>query len=159
MFRDDKTGTWMLAKLGFAFSHITYAVPITPTVLATGDTSEVHSLGDGRTTDMKLDRDINKNGEGKYGLILLRALRELPRDLQDKAAEALGTLVRLRVFDAGNKHSPSEFFLIRLKDQFASKALHAYADAAGEEGMFEWMDSVRELANRAANHPNQKLPD
>ena len=64
---------------------------------------------------------------------------------------ALETLERNGIIDWGNAGSESEFFLLRLKDQFAEPALKAYADAA-EDFDFEFASEVRELRRRSGRY-------
>jgi hypothetical protein len=87
---------------------------------------------------MKLDRNINPDGKGKYALI---KLREKPF-----------------VVDFGDTPD-SDFFVIRLKDKYAAPALLAYSLAAREDGDIEWADEVFRLAEKAANHPGKRKPD
>lgn len=70
---------------------------------------------------MKLDRNINADGMGKYALLKLRNLRR-----GDPAVDAaLRTLDEAGILDWGNTVD-SEFFVIRLKDVNAANALFAY---------------------------------
>jgi hypothetical protein len=52
-----------------------------------------------------------------------------------------------------------EFFVIRLKDKYAFRALVAYAASAEADGETEWADEIRKLAFKALNHPNKHKPD
>lgn len=86
---------------------------------------------------MKLDRNINATGIGKYALINLRK----------------------NTVEWGSVGSDDEFFVFKLKDVYAPAALEAYA-AAAEPFDPEWAAEVRELASRAGiNHPHCKTPD
>lgn len=76
---------------------------------------------------MKLDRNINANGMGKYALINLR------------------TGQPVNDCGPGQEH---EFFVIMLKDVNAGVALEAYADAAQVLDP-EWAEEVRRLSDRA----------
>lgn len=109
---------------------------------------------------MKLDRNINADGTGKYALVLMR---ETPSstDVSEKAVAIRGALQTLEhhgCLDYGNADD-RDFFVIRLKDKFAPAALFAYSVAAEDAGEKEWALEVRELAHNAANRTNQKLPD
>lgn len=86
---------------------------------------------------MKLDRNVNPNGLGKYALLNLRTNK----------------------IEWGAVGDPDEFFVIKLKDKCAAAALESYADMAELFGMVEWSTEVRELAARASKHPQAKLPD
>lgn len=89
---------------------------------------------------MKLDRNKNPDGRGKYALINLR-----------KSTVEWG--------DTAN----DDFFVIKLKDRFAAPALRAYAEAVetranevgGHEGLelHEYAGEIFGLANQAENHP------
>ena len=51
-----------------------------------------------------------------------------------------------------------DFFVIRLKDKYASAALDAYSTAALKDDP-EYALEVRQLANKAIAHPQKKRPD
>lgn len=109
---------------------------------------------------MKLDRNDNSDGLGKYALILLRELRryETLGTFNAEISAALETLEKAGALDWGNAGSGGEFFLIRLKDRGAEAALRAYADdAVGYDT--EWAHEVYGLAGRAKHHPSKKTPD
>lgn len=113
---------------------------------------------------MKLDRNINTDGLGKYALLKLRELAKFettdtfhryPADIES----ALRLLEANGILDWGILGTESEFMLIRLKDRYAQQALHAYANAA-EPSDPEWAAEVREMANRSGpNSPWCKRPD
>jgi hypothetical protein len=87
---------------------------------------------------LKLDRNVNLDGKGKYALLNLRTDR----------------------VEWGAVGEPDEFFVIKMKDRCAEAALRSYADEAELVGMGEWAKEVRELAARSGpNHPLCKLPD
>lgn len=111
---------------------------------------------------MKMDRNMNADGSGKYAVINVRKLNELsapgaywPAGIQAaiEALEAAGVLEWGAVGDA------DEFFLIKLKDRYATAALLAYADAIeGDDS--EFAAEVREMAMRSGtHHPLCKQPD
>ena len=116
---------------------------------------------------MKLDRNINGNGSGKYGLIKNRRLAQIRAwdggdgEIADQQAveDALALLERAGIIDWGYAGTPEEFFVIRLKDRFAQSALIAYSQhAVGYDP--EYAGDVRELARRSgSDHPNCKVPD
>lgn len=89
---------------------------------------------------MKLDRNLNADGLGKYELKNLRT----------------GQVVT--DCGVGEEH---EFFVIMLKDECAQAALYAYAQGAEFRlGDQEWADEVRELARRSGPaSPFCKTPD
>lgn len=117
---------------------------------------------------MKLDRNINADGRGKYGLLLNREIARLDQrfnggegDVADLAAirEAIALLERAGIIDWGDKPETA-FFVIRLKDEFSPNALFAYGIAATVHGDPEYGGEIEKLARRAgANHPNCKKPD
>ena len=104
---------------------------------------------------MKLDRNINADGLGKYALLKLRNLRR-----GDPAVDAaLRTLDEAGILDWGNTVD-SEFFVIRLKDKYADDALFRYALSARHDGEDDYGREIEEMAERAGpNHPNCKKPD
>jgi hypothetical protein len=114
---------------------------------------------------MKLDRNIPENkGRGKYAILKLRNI-DAPRDTSTYAnyapriQEALRLLEKLGILDWGEAGTDAEFFLIRLKDEFSTPALMAYA-AAAEDLDFEYASEVREMARRSGKYsPFCKLPD
>ena len=73
---------------------------------------------------MKLDRNINENGRGKYALVNLRALEVAPhyRSLLDDL-HAAGLLTY------GNESPGDQFFVMKHKDIFTSHGLKGYAEA------------------------------
>ena len=110
---------------------------------------------------MKLDRNVNADGRGKYALLKLRraVLYEPAETFRvTPVLKAIELLEREEILDWG-AGPDEEFFVIRLKDRFAAAALNAYADAASAADP-EWADEVRSLAARAGpNSPFCKMPD
>jgi len=113
---------------------------------------------------MKLDRNINKDGTGKYALLKMRKLREVRIELSPGTLEwheledALETLEFHDIVDFGSgAGTPGDFFVIRLKDKYASAALGAYARAADQDDP-EYAAEVRALAAAARVHGTRK-PD
>jgi hypothetical protein len=114
---------------------------------------------------MKLDRNINGNGRGKYALLKLRKLDEFaePDDPFQKVApaivKAMAVLEGAGILDWGIAGTEAEFMVIRLKDKYASEALEAYAAAAIADDP-EYAGEVRDMADRAGpNSPWCKTPD
>lgn len=107
---------------------------------------------------MRLDRNADQSGVGKYALINLRRYRALPADKAQEAHELLGKLDRLGIIDTGARGAADEFFVIKLKDKYAAAALTAYANAAVDDDK-EWASQVLALATRAEHHPGKKTPD
>lgn len=75
---------------------------------------------------MKLDRNTNSDGHGKYALLNLRK----------------------NTIEWGAPGSPDEFFVIKLRDVHSTAALRAYADSIQESDP-EFANEVRELARRS----------
>jgi hypothetical protein len=104
---------------------------------------------------MKLDRNLNLNGRGKYALIKLREVHHLVESANSHCTPIYELPVH--VVDFGNSPG-TDFFVIRLKDKYAAKALTAYACAAAEDDP-EYAEEILELARRAELHPDKKKPD
>lgn len=103
---------------------------------------------------MKLDRNVNPDGRGKYALLKLRRqAKPFTVELQDCAAK----LRDAGLLDFGDT-AEDEFFVIRLKDKYAAAALDAYATAAFNDDP-EYAREIAVLANKADNHPLKKKPD
>lgn len=107
---------------------------------------------------MKLDRNEQPGGVGKYALINMRRYRALPPDKAEEAHDLLGKMEALGIIDTGARGADDEFFVIKLKDRYAPAALNAYANAAADDDK-EWATQVLALASRAEHHPAQKQPD
>ena len=113
---------------------------------------------------MKLDRNINHNGRGKYALLKLRMIESFTEqgafgELAKPIADAFTTLEQAGILDWGNTPE-TEFFVVRLKDEYAAAALAAYAERAINDGHSEYGDEIVELAMRAGpNSPFCKKPD
>lgn len=120
---------------------------------------------------MKLDRNLNSEGRGKYGIVNNRRLQKIIGPIGDsrnawnmdevnrmKVREAVKLLVEEGVIDWG-KTAETEFFVIKLKDQYAGHALTAYALAARRDDP-EYARDVANLAQRAGpRNPHCKRPD
>lgn len=120
---------------------------------------------------MKLDRNINSDGRGKYALINLRQTKSL--DQFEQVFDAMNVLNRAGLLHWGNESPESQFFVVKYGDPFASDALFAYAMAVkahAERGMSDnrmmpaefdsWMEWHREILAEAeaAKLVNHKLP-
>ncbi len=103
---------------------------------------------------MKLDRNVNADGRGKYALVRLRTVEP-----DGKIWWMLKGLEMFGVLDWGDRGKPDEFFIIRLKDEYAQHALRAYAAAAMTDDP-EYANEVYELASRSGPaSPFCKKPD
>lgn len=105
---------------------------------------------------MKLDRNINKSGKGKYAVINLRKIPSDPRNAEELANAIKSNPECVEFGVVGEK---DEFWLIKLRDRFAKDALIAYADATALFDL-EYSEAVREIAFRSGiNNPFCKDPD
>ncbi len=77
---------------------------------------------------MKLDRNVNANGKGKYALVRLRGI-----ETGTVAYGMLQQLYKLGHVDFGIVGEKDEFFVIKLRDRFAADAIRAYSDAVMTE--------------------------
>jgi hypothetical protein len=108
---------------------------------------------------MKMDRNINDDGQGKYALVNLRKLRALTGEQREAADKAIEQLASSGVLEWGDVNTPDEFFPIKLKDKHAARALQAYADSIEPEDP-EFASEVKELVKRAGlASPWCKAPD
>lgn len=114
---------------------------------------------------MKMDRNQNADGLGKYAIINLRKLNETcgnPSTFErwtPGIETALKTLESVGVLEWGCVGEPDEFFLVKLKDRHAEAALKGYAESAAVTDP-EWASEVQQLATRSGmNSPFCKSPD
>lgn len=109
---------------------------------------------------MKMDRNINNDGTGKYAVVNLRRVLALEgTDDHKEARIALEALERIGVLEWGRVGEPDEFFLVKLKDLFAPGALRGYAAMASGVDP-EWAGEVREMISRAGiDSPFCQHPD
>jgi hypothetical protein len=124
---------------------------------------------------MKLDRNINGTGRGKYGLIKTRVLAEIqsasihPADsahatIADRKCghvmKAIKTLEDAGVIEWGEPGAEGEFFVIKLRDEYAQGALARYAMNAMGAGDGDLAVDVFALAERSGIYnPFCKKPD
>ena len=78
---------------------------------------------------MKLDRNINPDGLGRYAVIDLRKLDEIQRE---KLREGGSVMLPTSAITLGE---PDQFFVLKYKDKFAPAALKAYAEAVHKEAL------------------------
>lgn len=113
---------------------------------------------------MKLDRDIEGNeGRGKYALLKLRDAERYRGDGPfagcGEIGEAIRTLDNAGLIEWGHPNTEGEFFVIKLRDQYAQYALNAYAAAADLDD-HEYGRAVQALADRSGDKsPFCKRPD
>lgn len=119
---------------------------------------------------MKLDRNINPGGMGKYALIKLREAPEVFHS--DPECQCLA--VPRYAIDFGNINGDDpgrDFFVIRMKDRFAGPALRAYAHAISDYlaslplddpqrlELVEYHHEIIHLAEAAHRNKAQRTPD
>ena len=105
---------------------------------------------------MKMDRNLNPSGKGKYALINLRKIDGDPRTAQELAAAILANPGSVEFGAVG---SPDEFWIVKLKDENADACLFGYAGKAVRKDP-EFAAEVAEMAHRAGpNSPYCKSPD
>ena len=108
---------------------------------------------------MKLDRNKNPDGRGKYALLKLRNWPAPDSPDANAVLEAMQTFERLGILDWGVTGTESEFMVIRLKDRYAKAALAAYAREAVMDDV-EYGGEIWELARRAGPASKWcKIPD
>lgn len=78
---------------------------------------------------MKLDRNKNANGTGKYALL---NLRNIPLFNKQEINDAIEVLKSNHVLTFGNESPGEQFFVMKHKDKFTAPALVAYANAVAE---------------------------
>lgn len=113
---------------------------------------------------MRLDRNKNLDGQGKYMLFLTRKFTEqyAPGSILDPETEVQKAATLL--LDEGLIEDPGpgtqqEFFVLRLKDRHSRAALSAYAESVRQSDP-EFAAEVDELAARAGPFsPWCKEPD
>lgn len=111
---------------------------------------------------MKLDRNINPDGRGKYALVNLRKLHALQLGgSKNICLEALDELLRLGVLSYGDESPGDQFFVMKYKDKLTPFALRAYAVGAMSQGTIEMDEFGREIMREAklAEEASEKLPD
>ncbi len=105
---------------------------------------------------MRLDRNSNTFGFGKYALIKLRNLNE---NITPEIKKAIDVLTESNMIEYGRIGTENEFFVVKLKDINSPGALNGYADEAIKTDP-ELAEDVRLMAFRAGiNSPFCKKPD
>lgn len=126
---------------------------------------------------MKLDRNTNPKGYGKYALVNMRKLIPLieARERGDISIEGSWTLesfedfVERGIITLGSETPGDQFFVMKYKDRFTAPALHAYAIAVSAQvealGGQSPSDELNEYAQemfreaRAAEKIGNRIPD
>ena len=108
---------------------------------------------------MRMDRNINANGTGKYAIVSMRRLRALTGPPKQQAKAMLDGLDAMGLIEWGAVGEEDEFFLIKLKDRHARAALLAYEKSI-EPTDPEFALEVATMAARAGKlSPFCKEPD
>ena len=99
----------------------------------------------------KLDRHVNPDGSGKYGVINLRRLNspECPKEFK----QWYDGLLKAGFIITGRESPKDQFFIMKYGDKFTSEGLKGYANAAKEAGNLEYANSIyheAELAEKAS---------
>jgi hypothetical protein len=102
---------------------------------------------------MKLDRNINPDGRGKYALLKLRNIKLSLDAIQVQAEKSFGR----DALDLGT-YPVTEFFVIKLKDKYAGPALRAYAEAARADDE-EYAAEIDALAQSSDRWSPKQKPD
>lgn len=111
---------------------------------------------------MKMDRDLNADGKGKYALVKLRDMPPKGSERYYIAMSAMGALSDLGMLDYGQVGTESEFFVMRLKDKFSYRGLLGYMKAIElePEPDYEYAKAILNMVGRAGLYsPFCKLPD
>lgn len=109
---------------------------------------------------MRLDRNINPDGRGKYALLRLRKIPEPNSPQYEAVCQALGVLTAAGILEHGFVGTEGEFFPIFIRDRYARPALTAYARAARVDHQEEYADDIFEIAERSGTaSPFCKTPD
>jgi hypothetical protein len=105
---------------------------------------------------MKLDRNLDPVGRGKYAIVKMRAVKPLVEaDPECEVAKALRVLLNAGCLEYCN--GENDFFVIRLRDRFAGVALRAYSIAAREHDL-EYSNEVQRLAE-ISTEMDTRYPD
>lgn len=111
---------------------------------------------------MKLDRNQNPDGLGKYAILALRELADIRADdgsLPSEIRDAIATLDNAGIIQWGRVGEEDEFFLVKLRDVNAPGALEGYAQKANTTDP-EFAAEVRSMLSRAGSlSPFCKTPD
>lgn len=106
---------------------------------------------------MDLDRNINSDGKGKYALVNLRKIEGNPQTAEELAA---AILKNPEAVEFGRVGEQDEFFVIKLKDEYAQAALSEYGHKAWADGDEVYARQIYEMSSRSGpNHPHCKKPD
>lgn len=89
---------------------------------------------------MKLDRNTNRGGHGKYALVNMRKLIPIIDQndgsrliVHSDCVQAFNLLVENGYITLGSETPGDQFFVMKYKDKFTAAGLRGYAMAAAEE--------------------------
>lgn len=130
---------------------------------------------------MKLDRNVDRGGRGKYALVNMRKLIPVldksvtvTHTVEDsRIRKAFEILLEAGIITLGNETPGDQFFVMKYKDKFTAPALAAYAEAIaveahgiqGDPGTDTLLAELREYAAQmrdeaeAAKTLGNRIPD
>lgn len=130
---------------------------------------------------MKLDRNINRGGRGKYALVNMRKIiplmdelteanrttnpDKLPNNKELEILAAFDLLVKEGIITLGNETPGDQFFVMKYKDKFTAPGLQGYAHGAMAEANAQNSKSLHEYAMqmfqeaKAAQLLGNRIPD
>jgi hypothetical protein len=105
---------------------------------------------------MKLDRNMNVGGRGKYALLKLRKIENYRghgtfAGIKGDIGAALRVLDKYGLIEWGEPKTEGEFFVIKMRDAYAEPAMVMYANTAMLFGDKEYAQEVKALADRSGN--------
>lgn len=110
---------------------------------------------------MRLDRNLNSDGKGKYALVLLRNTPPVNGQgmngvMPHEVTAALNVLGSAGMLDYGNVGTDREFMVMRLKDKYTLKGLQGYFNAVTEDDPIDtdYAKDILDMMSRAG--PNSK---
>lgn len=134
----------------------------------------------GETIQMKLDRNTNPKGHGKYALVNMRKFYPIfeadqsnplvrsGKEASDPIVTAFQLLVKEGIISLGNETPGDQFFVMKYKDKFTSSGLRGYAEAIIKEladlegpqfsSLAEYAQQIISEAN-AAHEIGNRIPD
>ncbi len=124
---------------------------------------------------MKLDRNTNRDGRGKYALVNMRKMvplldrsfdRSVPDDVRDElAVAAFNLLVSKGIITLGNETPGDQFFVMKYKDRFTASGLRGYAKDVAEVAVARQDSELKEFAQQMfteaelASRLGTRIPD
>lgn len=125
---------------------------------------------------MKLDRNTNLGGQGKYALVNMREVVPLIEEadrgnhetidpLTVKRLTAFNILVDAGIITLGNETPGDQFFVMKYKDKFTAPGLQGYAHAVAAEATAKHDQELKEYAEQMfaeasfASKIGHRIPD